>query len=198
VTEFHLLRHGEHRLQGRIVAGRMPGIGLSETGRKEVAAAAERLAGAGITAIYSSPLDRGRETAEIVALRLGLPVVVRDELSELDFGEWTGSTFDDVRVHAHWPAWSTLRSIATIPGGEAMRHVQHRIVDTLIDLHRTHPDAGLVVVSHGDVIRAALAFALGMPLDLFTRIEVATASISTVRIDPAGIRVICINERVRN
>jgi len=197
LTVIHLLRHGEHALQGRIVAGRLPGIGLSPRGRGEAEAVADRLANGGVAAIYASPLQRTRETAEIVAARLGLPVTVRDELIELDFGDWTGSTFDEVRQHPQWPAWANHRSISVIPGGETMREVQRRIVDTLIELHHHHGDAEVLVVSHGDVIRAGLAFYLGMPLDLFSRLEVATASLSTIRIDKAGIRVISINERVR-
>jgi len=197
MTIFHLLRHGEHALQGRIVAGRMPGIGLSERGRAEAAAAAERLVDAGIAAIYASPLERAGETAGIIAVRLGIEVAIRDELNELDFGEWTGSTFDQVRKNPHWLAWANHRSLSTIPGGETMRAVQRRIVEILIELHHTHGDAGVVLVSHGDVIRAGLAFALGMPIDYLTRIEVATGSLSTVRIDADGIRVVNINERAR-
>lgn len=196
MTVIHLLRHGEHELQGRIVAGRRPGIGLSLRGRAEAEAVAGRLVEAGIAAIYASPLERTRETAEIVAARLDLSVVLREELIELDFGDWTGATFDEVRRHPQWPAWANQRSISTIPGGETMREVQRRIVDTLIELHQRHGEAGVLVVSHGDVIRAALAFYLGMPLDLFNRLEVATASLSTIRIDNSGIRVISINERV--
>src|SRR2546428_12252571 len=89
---FHLLRHGEHCLLGRVLAGRMPGVGMTERGRAEIAAQAERLAGEKIAALYASPLQRTRETAEIVAARLGLPIGFRDDLIELDFGEWTGGT----------------------------------------------------------------------------------------------------------
>jgi probable phosphoglycerate mutase len=78
-----------------------------------------------------------------------------------------------------------------------MRQVQDRAVAALFDLRRTHPDETLLVVSHGDVIRAALLFALGMPLDLYARIEVAVASLSTIHIDAAGIRVSALNERPR-
>src|SRR5205085_626538 len=95
---FHLLRHGEHGLLGRVLAGRMPGVGMTERGRAEIAAQAERLAGDNIAAIYASPLQRTRETAEIVAARLGLPITFRDDLLELDFGEWTGATFDSIRT----------------------------------------------------------------------------------------------------
>jgi probable phosphoglycerate mutase len=195
MTVFHLLRHGEHGLQGRICAGRMPGIGLSERGRGEAAAAAGHLAGAGLAAIYASPLERTRETAAIVGAQLDLPVAIREELVELDFGEWTGLTFDAIRTDPRWQLWATQRSIAMIPGGESMRQVQRRVVETLIELHQHHGNASVLLVSHGDVIRTALAFALAMPLDLFNRIEVATGSLSTIRIDAGGFRVSAINER---
>lgn len=195
MTLFYLVRHGEHALQGRLIAGRTPGIGLSPKGRAEAAAVAERLAGETVEALYASPLDRTRETAEIIAGRLGLPVVLRDDLIELDFGEWTGSTFDEVKTDHRFELWRSCRSIAAIPGGESWRQVQDRTVGALFDLRRLHPDGAVAVVSHGDVIRAALLFVLGMPLDLYGRIEIATASISTVRIDDSGIRVPAINER---
>jgi broad specificity phosphatase PhoE len=196
MTIFYLLRHGEHNVQGRICAGRMPGVVLSERGRAEAESAARRLAGAGIAAIYVSPLERTRETGEIVGRHLSLPVNICDDLAELDFGEWTGLTFDEVRKDPRWPLWASHRSISCIPGGETMRAVQRRVVEAIMEMREAHSDDAVVVVSHGDVIRAALVFALGMPLDFYGRIEVATASLSTVRIDANGIRVIAINERV--
>jgi broad specificity phosphatase PhoE len=196
MTVFHLLRHGE-REASRVLVGRLPGFALTEKGRADVAAVAERLADDGIAAIYASPLQRTRETAEIVAVRLGLEAAFRDDLLELDFGEWTGKAFDEIRGDPRWPAWSTQRSLAAIPGGESMRQVQRRVVEALIEIGARHPDQTVVVVSHGDVIRAALVFALGMPLDFYGRLEVAQGSISTLRIDAAGIRVIAINDRPR-
>lgn len=196
MTVFHLLRHGEVAVKGRI-NGRTPGIGLSDRGRAEIALVAERLAGETITSLYASPLQRTRETAEILAARLELPVGYRDDLIELDFGEWTGLTFDEVRADRRWQFWQSCRSIATLPGGEGMRQVQDRVVGALLDLRRTHPEGIVAIVSHGDVIRAALLFALGMPLDFYARIEVALASLSTIRIDDRGVCVPTINERPR-
>jgi len=98
VTVFHLLRHGEHVLRGRVLAGRTPGVGLSARGRAEIAAVADRLAEEQIAALSSSPLQRARETAEILAGRLDLPIEYREDVLELDFGEWTGLTFDAVRT----------------------------------------------------------------------------------------------------
>lgn len=197
MTVFHLLRHGEHVLRGGVLAGRTPGVGLSLRGRAEIAAVADRLSGEKIEALYSSPLDRTRETAEILARRFDLPVQYRDDVLELDFGEWTGLTFEAVRADERWRLWSTCRSIATIPGGESMRQVQERVVRALCELRLAHPDRTVLIVSHGDVIRAALLFALGMPLDFFSRIEISLASLSTIRIDDFGIRVLAVNQRPR-
>jgi len=157
VTVFHLLRHGEPTVFGRI-NGRLPGVGLSAKGRAEIAAVAGRLAGEKVDAIYASPLERTRETAE------------------------------------RWQMWSNCRSIAAVPGGESWRQVQDRVVGALFDLQRRHPNESVVIVSHGDVIRAGLLFALGMPLDFYSRIEVALASLSTIRLDGSGIRVLALNE----
>ncbi|HML09881.1 MAG TPA: histidine phosphatase family protein [Stellaceae bacterium] len=195
MTVFHLLRHGEHNVQGKICAGRMPGVVLSDKGRAEAEAAAQRLSSAEIAAIYASPMERTRETADILERHLSAPVTIRDDLAELDFGEWTGLTFDAVRKDPRWPAWATHRSLSCIPGGETMRDVQRRVIEAVMEMSAQHPDDHIAVVSHGDVIRAALVFALGMPLDFYGRIEVGTGSLSTVRIDASGIRVIAINQR---
>ena len=194
---FHLLRHGEHGLLGRVLAGRMPGVGMTERGRAEIAAQAERLAVEKIAAIYASPLQRTRESAEIVAVRLGLPIEFRDDLIELDFGEWTGATFDSIRADPRWQAWSTQRSLAAIPGGESMRAVQQRVVAALLELNERHLHETVVLVSHGDVIRSVLLFALGMPLDFYNRIEIGQGSISTINISASGIRVPTLGERPR-
>ena len=194
---FHLLRHGEHGLLGKVLAGRMPGVEMTERGRAEIASQAERLARDKIAAIYASPLQRTRESAEIVAARLGLPIEFRDDLLELDFGEWTGATFDSIRADPRWQAWSTQRSLASIPSGESMRAVQQRIVAAMLELNERHLHETVVLVSHGDVIRCALLFALGMPIDFYNRIEVGQGSISTIQIHAGGIRVSTLGERPR-
>jgi broad specificity phosphatase PhoE len=193
VTVFHLLRHGEPAVFGRI-NGRLPGVGLSAKGRAEIAAVAGRLADEKIDAIYASPLQRTRETAEILADRLALPVQYREDVIELDFGEWTGLTAEQIRKDERWQMWSNCRSIAATPGGESWRQVQDRVVGALFDLRRLHPSESVVIVSHGDVIRAGLLFALGMPLDFHARIEVALASLNTIRFDGSGIRVLALND----
>jgi broad specificity phosphatase PhoE len=195
VTVFHIMRHGQHTLLGQVLAGRTPGIPLSERGREEARWLADRLAGERVSALYSSPIQRTRETAEILAERLRLPVRERAELIELDYGEWTGWTFDQVRGDPRWQSWTRNRSLAALPGGETMREVQKRVVEAFFELAQEHREEVIAIVSHGDVIRAALLFALGMPLDLYARIEIGTGSLSTVRIEDGGMRVLRLNER---
>ena len=195
MTILHLLRHGEHGLLGRVLAGRTPGVAMTERGRAEIAAVAERLAKEKVAAIYASPLQRTRESAEIVAERLGLPIAFRDDLIELDFGEWTGATFDSIRADPRWQAWSAQRSLSRIPGGESMREVQQRAVEAVLDISERHLGETVVLVSHGDVIRSLLLFALGMPLDFYNRVDVMQGSLSTIQIEPDRIRVIRISER---
>ena len=142
-------------------------------------------------------MQRTRETAEILSDRLGVPVHYREDVIEIDYGEWTGLTFDEIRRDERWQMWSRSRGIAAVPGGESWRKVQDRVVHALFDLQRLHPDQALVIVSHGDVIRAGLLFALGMPLDFGSRIEVGLASLSTIRLDGSGIRVLALNDRPR-
>ena len=195
MTVFHLVRHGEHAWRSRgIIAGRSAGVGLTAAGRSQMAAVGERLAGEEVVALYASPLERTRESADILAARLGLPVQCRNDLIELDFGEWTGLAFDAVRQDRRWEAWRSCRSLAAVPGGESMREAQRRAVDALAELHITHRRGNVVVVSHGDVIRAALLFALGMPLDLYARIDIDLASISTIEIADFGCRVRRLNQ----
>jgi len=197
MATLHLVRHGQHSLGGGVLAGRMPGVGLTERGRAEIAATAERLSGEKIAAIYASPLQRTRESAEILAQRLGAEIEFRDDLLELDFGEWTGATFDAIRAHPHWQWWNQHRSLAAIPEGETMREVQRRSVEAMLEISREHDEDTVVLVSHGDVIRAMLVFALGMPLDFYNRLEIGLGSVSTITIGRQGIRVLTFGERPR-
>ena len=193
MTTLLLVRHALCDPVGKAVAGRAPGVLLNETGRAQAERLSERLAGLPIEALYSSPLERARETARPIAERLGLEVRLAPELLELDFGEWTGLTFEEVRASAAWQQFNSFRSCTRIPGGELMLEVQARAVAALERLRERH--AGWVVaVSHGDVIRAAIAHYVGIPLDLVQRLEVGPASVSALSFDAGGVRILRLND----
>ncbi len=190
----HLVRHAAHGLLGRTLTGRMPGVSLSPEGRAQAERLAARLAGEPIRAVLTSPLERARETAEPIAAALGLESRVEPALNEIDFGEWTGRSFDALEDDPAWRRWNAARGLARPPGGETMLAVQARMRDHIDGLRTEHPDGQVALVSHCDVIRATLLLYLGLPVDAYDRIAVDPASVSTVAIGDWGARVLSLNE----
>lgn len=174
-----LIRHGEndfvttHRL-----AGRLPGVRLNEKGQQQAQELVSYLAGQPIQAIYSSPMERCLQTAAPLAQSLAQPVIEDWALAEVDFGEWQGS---DLRELSKLPAWHQVQhfpSTFRFPHGETLREVQARAVGAIEQIRTAHPDQVVAVFSHGDLIRTTLAHYLGVPLDLFQRVVISTASVS--------------------
>ena len=193
MTTFALIRHASHALLGHTIVGRLPGVQLSARGLREAEALASRLEGWPIQALYSSPLERARATAAAIADRLRLEVQAADELNEIDYGAWTNRTLADLREIPEWRRFNLFRSGSRIPGGESMVEVQDRMLQLIERLRCVHPEQTVALVGHGDVIKAALAYYLGVPLDLFGRIELSPASLSVIRVEPHGPQVLLIN-----
>jgi probable phosphomutase (TIGR03848 family) len=189
-TTLLLVRHAHTEWVGHGLSGRRRGIHLSANGRAQARSLAGRLAGIPIAAIYSSPLERAMETAAA----LGGAVTARAGLDEVDFGEWTGRTFDELRDDAGWQQWNAVRSRGVAPGGERMSDVQARVVGELDNACASHRGGIVAVVSHADVLRAALLHYLGMSLDLFWRLDIAPASVSVVSLGDDGPRVLRMND----
>jgi probable phosphoglycerate mutase len=194
MATFYLIRHGAHDLLGRAMAGRMPGVHLNADGQRQAEQLAERLAAAPIRAIYSSPLERARETAAPLAARLGQPVQISEALGEIDFGDWTGHTFEELREIPRWQQFNSYRSGTRIPQGELMLEAQARIVGEMERLRELHSHDHIGIVGHADVIKAAVAYYLGVPLDLFQRIEISPGSVSIVTLSDYGPRVLRVND----
>lgn len=194
-----LVRHGRTPANGAgVLAGWTPDIHLDDTGRAQAAGLAARLAGLPLAAVVSSPLERCQETAALlVAGRGDVPVVADERFGECRYGAWTGR---EVRTLAKDPLWRTVQahpSAVTFPGdgGESLRETQARAVTALREWNdRLGPDALYAVVSHGDVIKALLADALGLHLDGFQRIVVDPGSLSAVRYTPLRPFVLRIND----
>jgi probable phosphoglycerate mutase len=197
MTTFLLIRHASVDALGRYLAGRAPGEHLNALGRQEAQALAARLAPIHLDALYSSPLERARETAESIACDRDLAVEISDELLELDFGEWTRSTFEQLASDPRWERFNRHRSGTRIPGGELMMEAQARAVSFVeaVAVHR--PGAVVAAVTHGDVIRGAVSHYLGMPLDFYNRFDVAPASVSVLEVTDHGAKVHCVNATER-
>jgi probable phosphomutase (TIGR03848 family) len=193
-TTVLLVRHGMTDWIGRGVAGRAPGAHLNPEGRRQADRVCARLALLPVRAIYSSPLERARETAAPLATALGLDMRLCEEAIELGFGEWTGRRFAELDADAEWRRFNSWRSFTRAPSGELMPEVQTRIVRAIEGIRADHPGEVVALFSHGDVIRAAVAYFAGVPLDLFQRIEIRPASISTLRFSDDSVLILGVND----
>ncbi|HEX2958938.1 MAG TPA: histidine phosphatase family protein [Chitinispirillaceae bacterium] len=182
-TTFLLIRHGDIEMADR-VPGRLPGVYLSAHGSEQALDIVSILEGITINAIYSSPLDRTIETALPLASVRGLSIIPEDAFTEVDDGEWTGMRFDELENDPRWRQFHTFRNGCIIPGGELMIEVQSRMVGKLMDLQEIHPGKTVAIFSHNDPIKSALAFFLGVSLDLFLRIRIDTGSTSVLVVSP--------------
>lgn len=181
VTYVLLIRHGENDWVGTDrLAGRTPGVHLNETGHTQAHDIAAALAEQPVAAVYSSPLVRCIETAQPAAQRLGLQVHEEPGVIEVDYGEWQGGNLKELSKLPEWQLVQHYPSSFRFPGGETLYEVQSRAVNALESLRMRHPNQLVAVYSHGDVIRTTLAHYLGVPMDLFQRVLIDTASISAL------------------
>jgi probable phosphomutase (TIGR03848 family) len=189
-----LVRHALNDWVGDKLAGWTPDVHLNDRGKAQAEALCQRLADEPIAAVYSSPLDRATETANILAAPHQLEVCVRAGLGEVRYGEWTGQSIKELAKDKAWQVVQFYPSGARFPGGEAIREMQARAVAELDELVVKHPAKTILAVSHADVIKAVLAHYAGLHLDLFQRLVVSPASLSTVAFTPLGPRLVCLND----
>jgi len=193
VTRLLLIRHGDTDVAGRVLTGRGGGVHLNARGRRQAAALPRRLDGAVIDALWTSPLERARETAAPLAEARGLAMEIVEPLQEVAYGQWQGRSTDELAGDPHWRRYNAYRSLYGVPGGESLAQVQCRMVEVLHRARAEHPHGCVAAVGHGDPLRALLAGALGVPLDLAARLEVSPASISVVQWQGEAPQVLCIN-----
>jgi probable phosphomutase (TIGR03848 family) len=198
VTTVILLRHGRTTANtGGILAGWTPGVQLDETGAAQVAAVGERLAKVPLAAVVSSPLERCAQTAAAVVAGRDLAVQTDDRLGEARYGDWTGRTIQELVKEPLWKVVQQHPSAAVFPGpeGEGLAQTQARAVAAVRAWNATlGPDAVWLACSHGDVIKAILADALGLHLDQFQRIVADPASISVVTYTDTRPFVVRVND----
>ena len=193
VTTFYFVRHGVTAHTGHRLTGWMEGVSLNDEGRAQAERAADMLADVEFEAIYSSPIDRTRETAEALARPHRLKVRTSRGLGEVGYGDWTGRS---LKVLARTKIWATLQrwpSSVRFPGGDTLREVQVRVVDEIERLREKHPRGNVCLVSHADTIKLALAHYMGIHIDLFQRLVVAPASVSVLTIGSYGPQVLSLN-----
>jgi probable phosphomutase (TIGR03848 family) len=194
-----LVRHGRTPANAQgILAGWTPGVHLDDQGVAQAEAAAERLRPLSLSTIVSSPLERTVQTAEAIdrRQRRAPGIALDDRLGECRYGEWTNRPLAEL---AKSPLWRTVQerpSAVTFPEGESLPQMQARALAAVHEWNARLGDrATYAIVSHGDVIKAILADALGTHLDQFQRIVVDPASISVIRYGARGVQVLHVNDR---
>ncbi len=193
MTLFVFIRHAAIDGLGSRIAGREPGRMLNGEGRAQALRLAEALTRRAVAALYTSPQPRAVETAKTIGRALGLAARIAPALDEVDFGEWTGKSYAELDLAPRWRSFNELHSSTRIPGGELLLEVQTRAIALLDELQQRYRDQTVALVSHGDVIRVALAHQLGIPIDFIMRFEISPASISALELREHGPRVLCVN-----
>ena len=193
-TTILLIRHGETATTGKVLPGRAKGLELSAKGHEQAQATAQDIAQRHqLTAVYASPMQRARQTAVPLAQLAKCPVKIHAGLNECDFGGWTGKSLAALRK---LPAWQQVQhnpSGFRFPQGESFPEMQNRMLAALAELAQRHRGKTIAAYSHADTIKAAVAQALGVHLDLFQRIIISPASVTTIQLSAQGPYVLGMN-----
>jgi len=194
VTLLLLIRHGTNDwVHGRL-AGWTPGVHLNEKGRLQAARLSERLGDLPIAVIYSSPLERCVETATAVAQPRGLALRLVEQVGEVRYGEWQGAELKDLYKHELWPGVQYYPSGTRFPNGESLGEAQMRIVQAIDGLRAQHPTQIIAMFSHADMIKLAVAYYIGMHIDLFQRLTINPCSLTALAFERMGPRLIAFND----
>ncbi len=193
MTIFLLIRHGDTDVLGKSIPGRLPGVHLNASGRMQAARLADRLSTIPIDCLVSSPLERAWETAEPIAERLGLAIRVNENLSEVDYGEWSGLSFEELNQRPLWHQYNRFRMGIRIPGGEMATELQARMVREIDSIRSEALSSVVALVSHADPIKTALAAFAGIPLEQMTRVEISPASVSVLALHEDNARIMGVN-----
>ena len=197
MTTLVLVRHGLTHMTGPLLAGWTPGLHLDERGQKQATAVAERLRPVSFAAIVSSPLDRCLDTAGAIAEGRDQKVQVEDRIGECRYGDWTGKALKDLAKEPMWKVVQQHPSAAVFPGpdGEPLRETQNRAVAAVREWNaKLGADATWLACSHGDVIKAITADALGLHLDQFQRILIDPCSVTIIRYTDTRPFVVRVND----
>jgi probable phosphoglycerate mutase len=179
---------------GPLLTGRAPGVDLSEEGRRQAKAVGERLADIPLAGVYASPIERTTQTAEAIAAAHGMEVRPLEGVLEADYGDWTGGKLAELAETDLWKTVQRAPSRARFPGGESLAEMQGRMVGALESVVADHAGEVVVVVSHADPIKAAIAHYSGLHLDLFQRLVVAPASVTVFELSATGAALVKVND----
>ncbi|PYM91478.1 MAG: histidine phosphatase family protein [Candidatus Rokuibacteriota bacterium] len=186
-----VVRHGETQwVRERRFAGSRD-IPLAQEGRRQCTAVGRALADSGVVAVYASPLERARASAELIAEPHRLPVRIAPAFSEMAFGPWEGLNRDEVKARfpETWAQWRSTPHLLELPGAETLASVAARVAAGVAELQRAHAGQAVVLVSHAIVTRVVVLDALGLGLDRLWTLDAAPAGITEIEYEPGWATV---------
>lgn len=187
MTTFLFIRHAMTDASSSLLPGRMPNIHLSARGRLSARNLARQLAKCTLAAIWSSPLERAVETAIPLVNATGAELHLSDKLNEVDYGDWTGMTFDVLSADPRWHSFNTYREITRIPSGEIFSEIQARVLSLLRTLNAEYPLSIVAIVTHAEIIRAVLSYYLGIRDNPHIVLDISPSSVSIIRVSQQPI-----------
>lgn len=186
MARFYLIRHGEKQ-HDDLMVGRMPGVHLTRAGQAQARRLATHLRRLPITRILSSPLERAIETVAPLARAVKLSVELTPAFGEIDMGEWTGLKKSAVERTKKWQRFISCSVSTSIPGGETLAIAQSRIASEIIRLSEKQPGAHYIVGTHEDLIRLAVCYFIGAPIEAYEHITIRSGSITLLTFDHRGV-----------
>jgi broad specificity phosphatase PhoE len=190
-----LVRHGACEQMESLLLGRALDPPLNSAGERQAAALARFLRPEREMVICASPRLRTRQTADAIGKTANAAVVLAECLDEMDFGSWGGCSFAELAGKPDWAFWNQHRSCARTPAGDTMLRAQKRVVTYVEELSgRHHPQRLIVLVTHAEIIRAALLHFLRFDLDEYRHLTINPGSISRLALKPEGHPSILIGE----
>jgi len=191
-----LVRHATCARMDEVLLGRTVDVALDQRGEGQARGLAKRLQALPKFALESSPRRRARHTAGIIATPRDLPVRIVPQMDEIDFGSWSGRTFAALAEDPHWRRWNRYRAVSLTPAGDCIREVQKRALAHFQYLETHTKDRTVVIVTHAEVIRSLVLLASGAPIDDYTRVEIAPASMTLLNVRGPELQLASINEQV--
>ncbi len=188
-----MVRHAQHEGAADTLIGRA-GVQLSAAGRRTAERLADVLACRGVTAVQSSPQPRAVQTAEPLARLAGVPIAIAPEFDEVDFGPWTGCSFNELRRQESWNRWNSERGTYRPAGAESMGDLERRVLHGLSHLLVSHAGQSVAVFTHAEPIRAALLHFSNMKHSDFARVRIDIASLTTLEFEASAVTIAAQNE----
>lgn len=196
ITTFLLIRHAACELMDEILVGRTQDVSLSDAGRTQAQMLGARLSADQLSAVHVSPRLRAQQTATAIAAGTNTLVETDPAFDEVDFGEWSGRSFQSLQSDERWQQWNAERTLMRAPQGESIHDVEQRVVTRLRRLRDTYEGRRVAIVTHAEVVRTIVYHYLGVPLNNWWLVEVSPASVTTIALSASCAKFVSVNERV--